>query len=49
MIENLVNGTVFQQGLFVSIIGILGVFIVLIVFYFLIVLLGKILPDKQEE
>ena len=48
-IQNLVNGTTMEQGIFVTIFGMFGVFLVLILFYFIIRLLTKILPYKQEE
>lgn len=43
MIENL------QNGLWVTLGGMLGVFIVLIIFFFLIKLFIKIFPYKTEE
>ena len=43
MIENL------QNGLWVTLGGMLGVFIVLIIFFFLIKLFIKIFPYKAEE
>lgn len=48
-IQNLMNGTKLEQGIFVTIFGMFGVFLVLILFYFIIRLLTKILPYKQEE
>jgi len=48
-LENLVNGSNIGKGIFVTIFGMLGVFIVLILFYFMIRLLTKVLPYKQEE
>mgnify|MGYP000862973808 CR=1 FL=1 len=47
--QNLVYGSKYEQGLFVTIFGIAGVFIVLILFYFMIRLLTKVLPYKNEE
>lgn len=49
MIQSLINGTNFEKGIVVTIFGMLGVFVVLIVFYFMIRLLTKILPYKSEE
>ncbi len=48
-IESLINGTKLQQGVLVMLGGMAGVFIVLILFYFLIKLLEKIFPYKPEE
>lgn len=47
-IQNLMNGSKMEQGIFVTIFGMFGVFLVLILFYFLIVLLGKLFPYKPE-
>lgn len=49
MIQSLINGTNFEKGIVVTIFGMLGVFVVLIAFYFMIRLLTKILPYKSEE
>ena len=49
MIQDLINGTKMEQGIFVTIVGMLGVFLVLILFYFMIRLLTKVLPYKQDE
>jgi Na+-transporting methylmalonyl-CoA/oxaloacetate decarboxylase gamma subunit len=49
LIQNLMNGTKMQHGIFVTIFGMAGVFVVLIIFFFLIRLLTKIFPYKQEE
>lgn len=48
-IQSLINGTKIEQGIFVTIGGMLGVFLVLILFYFLIKLLTKLFPYKLEE
>lgn len=49
LIQDLINGTKIEHGIFVTIFGMTGVFIVLIIFFFLIKLLTKIFPYKQEE
>ncbi|MFA6308653.1 MAG: OadG family protein [Clostridia bacterium] len=46
MIEYFSNQSTFIKGLFVMAIGIAGVFLVLIIFYFLIKILTKIFPSK---
>jgi hypothetical protein len=43
------NGTIFEKGLIVTLLGMLGVFFVLIVFYFLIILLQKVFPYKTAN
>lgn len=48
-ITNLVNGTKMEKGIVVMFGGMLGVFLVLIVFYFLIKLITKLFPYKSEE
>lgn len=48
MIENLINSTNITKALFVMGAGIGGVFIVLILFFFMIKLLARIFPDKTE-
>lgn len=49
MIESLINGSNMEKGIIVTIFGMLGVFVVLILFYLMIWLLTKLLPYKQEE
>lgn len=49
MLENLINGTVFQKSLFVMIFGIVGVFFVLILFYIMIRLVTKLFPYKNND
>ncbi|MCX7710460.1 MAG: OadG family protein [Clostridia bacterium] len=52
MFENLTAMTNIQKGFFLMGVGIAGVFLVLIVFFFLIKLLTKVFPEKdnpQEE
>lgn len=49
MFQNLINGTKMGQGIFVTIFGMLGVFLVLILFFFMIKLLTKLFPYKQED
>lgn len=45
---NPVNGTPFEKGVAVMLGGMLGVFIVLIIFYFLIKLITRLFPYKPE-
>ncbi len=49
MLDSLINGSDMQKGLFVSVVGILGVFLVLILFYLFIRLLNKLFPYKTEK
>lgn len=49
MFDTLINGTDFGKGLFVTLIGMLGVFFVLIVFYLVIRIFSKVFPHKPEE
>ena len=49
MLENMMNGSNFEKGILVMLGGMLGVFIVLITFYFLIKLMVKVFPYKPEE
>ncbi len=49
MFESLINGSDLQKGLFVSVVGIMGVFLVLILFYLFIKVLSKMFPYKPEE
>jgi len=48
-IENMIGASNLQKGLFVMLVGVVGVFIVLILFYFLIRFLGWIFPVKDTE
>ena len=48
-IEALMNGSNIEKGLLVTLGGMLGVFTVLIVFFFIIKLLIKVFPYKPEE
>lgn len=49
MLENLVNASNIEKGLFIMLVGILGVFLVLIVFFFMIKLLQKLFPEKNGQ
>jgi Na+-transporting methylmalonyl-CoA/oxaloacetate decarboxylase gamma subunit len=49
MLESLINGTVIEKGLFVTLVGMLGVFFVLILFYVVIRGFSKLFPYKPEE
>lgn len=49
MLESLINGTLIEKGLFVTLVGMAGVFIVLILFYFVIRGFSKLFPYKPEE
>jgi Na+-transporting methylmalonyl-CoA/oxaloacetate decarboxylase gamma subunit len=44
MLDSLINGTDIQKGIFVTIVGMLGVFIVLILFYLIIKLFSQTFP-----
>lgn len=48
-IERLMNGSLIEKGILVMLGGMLGVFIVLIIFYFLIKLLIRVFPYKPDE
>ncbi len=47
MLEYFSGSTTFVKGLFVAVFCMAGVFIVLIIFYFLIKALTKLFPDKS--
>jgi Na+-transporting methylmalonyl-CoA/oxaloacetate decarboxylase gamma subunit len=47
--QQLIDGTPIEKGVFVMICGMLGVFLVLILFYLLIRLLTRIFPYKIED
>jgi len=49
MLENLINGTAFQKGVFVMIFGMVGVFFVLVLFFFMIKVIIKLFPYKEKE
>lgn len=49
MLETLINGSNMDKGLFVTLIGMLGVFFVLILFYLVIKGFSKLFPYKPEE
>jgi|GEM_PF-593327 len=60
MLDSLINGSNIEKGLFVTIAGMLGVFLVLILFYLIIKLFSETFPaigkwfrkklgNKQEE
>lgn len=49
MFNALMNGSDFGKAIIVTLIGMLGVFFVLIVFYLLIRLFTKVFPYKPEE
>ena len=49
MFDSIVNGSAFAQSLIVMLFGISGVFIVLILFFLLIKVLMKILPEKEAN
>lgn len=49
MLDYLINGTDLEKGLFVTVVGILGVFLVLILFYLVIRLFTRFFPYKSEE
>lgn len=49
MLETLINGSNIDKGLFVTLVGMLGVFFVLILFYVIIRIFSKVFPYKPEE
>ncbi|HHW48043.1 MAG TPA: hypothetical protein GXX14_05425 [Clostridiaceae bacterium] len=48
-IENLIGAPDIQKGFFVMLVGVTGVFIVLIIFFILIRFLGWLFPVKNDE
>ena len=48
-LNNLMNGSNIQKGIVVTIGGMLGVFLVLILFYFAIRIMTKLFPYKGED
>jgi Na+-transporting methylmalonyl-CoA/oxaloacetate decarboxylase gamma subunit len=49
MPDFLINGSTFQKGLLVTLVGMVGVFTVLVVFYLIIRLFIKVFPYKAEN
>ena len=49
MLEYFISASNMQKGLFVMLVGILGVFLVLVIFFFLIKVLQKVFPFKKEN
>ncbi|NLV36869.1 MAG: OadG family protein [Clostridiaceae bacterium] len=49
MLDLLIKGSDFEKGLFVTLVGILGVFLVLILFYLVIRVFTRFFPYKSEE
>jgi Na+-transporting methylmalonyl-CoA/oxaloacetate decarboxylase gamma subunit len=47
--NSLINGTNIQKGVIVTIGGMFGVFVVLILFYFTIRILNRLFPYKGED
>ncbi|MGE5613121.1 MAG: OadG family protein [Bacillota bacterium] len=47
--EFLYNGSTFEKGLFVTLVGMAGVFTVLVIFYLIIKLFAKVFPYKAEN
>ena len=48
MLDSLINGTDFEKGLFVTLVGMIGVFVVLILFYLIIRLFSGHLLEKAK-
>jgi uncharacterized membrane protein len=48
-IENIRSWPLWQQGLFVVVIGLVGVFLVLLLFYFTIILMEKISSKSKTD
>jgi hypothetical protein len=49
MLKFLINGSDFEKGLFVTLVSMVGVFVVLVVFYLVIRLFIKVFPYKAEN
>lgn len=49
MLDSLRNSSTLEQGLFILAAGLIGVFIVLVLFYFSIKLITKLFPYKNEK
>lgn len=50
MLDSLINGTDFEKGLFVTLVGMIGVFVVLILFYLIIRLFsGSFIKKGKTE
>lgn len=49
MLEYLNNGSDFEKGILVTIVGMIGVFTVLVIFYLIIKLFVKVFPYKAEN
>jgi Na+-transporting methylmalonyl-CoA/oxaloacetate decarboxylase gamma subunit len=49
MLNNLIQGSALQQSLFIMLVGISGVFLVLVLFFLMIKLLTKIFPEKGKN
>lgn len=47
--ESLINGSNFEKGLLVTLVGMIGVFAVQVIFYLLIKLFVKVFPYKAES
>jgi Na+-transporting methylmalonyl-CoA/oxaloacetate decarboxylase gamma subunit len=47
MLESLYNGSDIAKGLLVTVIGMTGVFTVLVIFYLLIKVFAKVFPNKS--
>jgi len=48
-IEQLKNGPIIGQAVFVMVVGLVGVFVVLTAFYLIIKLLMKVMKTKKKE
>lgn len=47
LIEGLKEASAFKQGLFVMLVGMAGVFLVLLLFYLFIKLIVRVVPEKK--
>jgi Na+-transporting methylmalonyl-CoA/oxaloacetate decarboxylase gamma subunit len=47
--KDLLNTTNFQKSLFIMVAGIIGVFLVLIIFYVLIKVIARLFPEKKNK
>lgn len=49
MLDNIIASSNIQKSLFIMLVGICGVFFVLIAFFFLIKILSKFFTNKKDE
>ena len=49
MLENIRNASVFSQGLFVTVVGLIETFLILLLFFAVIKIMGKWLLKKKNK